>query len=244
MSGTGDYQDDQLLNRTLYNSQEELDPGEPIDLTNCEKEPIHIPGMIQPHGVLISVLSESPHTIVQCSANTFEFFGRKAEELIGTPVADLIGGESLQELIDRNLSASDTSDLQYMSLKINAGDTDDRFFGIAHSSEGLIILELEPAQEEPSTTNDYNWIHNFFSRVKRTSTRYEASQVVAEQVKEMLGYDRVMVYEFDEQWNGKVIAEAREVGLEPFWVITIQPPIFRDKPVSSTSATGLERLLT
>lgn len=216
MSGTGDYQDDQLLNRTLYNSQEELDPGEPIDLTNCEKEPIHIPGMIQPHGVLISVLSESPHTIVQCSANTFEFFGRKAEELIGTPVADLIGGESLQELIDRNLSASDTSDLQYMSLKINAGDTDDRFFGIAHSSEGLIILELEPAQEEPSTTNDYNWIHNFFSRVKRTSTRYEASQVVAEQVKEMLGYDRVMVYEFDEQWNGKVIAEAREVGLEPF----------------------------
>ncbi|MCM3786612.1 diguanylate cyclase [Neobacillus mesonae] len=219
MSGSDNYKDNNLLNRTLYSNKDELDPNEPIDLSNCEKEPIHIPGMIQPHGILLAVLSEPPYSIVQCSANSSMFLGKETEELIGMPLADLIGQESMQELLERNLSANVTSELQYMSMKIRTEEVETHLFGIAHLSEGLIVLELEPEQEheEQITGTDFRWIHTFFSRVKHTKSRYEASQVVAEQVKEMLGYDRVMIYEFDEQWNGKVIAEAKEADLEPFF---------------------------
>jgi light-regulated signal transduction histidine kinase (bacteriophytochrome) len=80
-----------------------------------------------------------------------------------------------------------------------------------------MIVELEPASEEEGAgANDFEWIRTFFGRMKQTAGRIEASQAAAEQVKEMLGYDRVMIYEFDEEWNGKVVAEAKEEGLEPF----------------------------
>ncbi|MGV7801868.1 hypothetical protein PJN14_30285, partial [Mycobacterium kansasii] len=65
-------------------------------------------------------------------------------------------------------------------------------------------------------TDDFERIQTFFSRMKRTENRVEASQVACELVKDILGYDRVMLYEFDDHWNGKVVAEAKEQELEPF----------------------------
>jgi light-regulated signal transduction histidine kinase (bacteriophytochrome) len=32
---------------------------DPIDTTDCDREPIHIPGSIQPHGVLLAVDPDS-----------------------------------------------------------------------------------------------------------------------------------------------------------------------------------------
>ena len=40
--------------------------GAPIDLTNCDREPIHIPGLIQPYGFLLC-LDEHTRRIVQAS---------------------------------------------------------------------------------------------------------------------------------------------------------------------------------
>lgn len=42
-----------------------------VDLTSCDQEPIHIPGAIQPHGVLIA-LDEPNLRIVRVSANTVD----------------------------------------------------------------------------------------------------------------------------------------------------------------------------
>lgn len=205
-----------LLNRTLL-TEGKFTTQEPIDLTNCDKEPIHIPGQIQPHGVLLAITKDNEHTIVQASRNTMTLFGIEAEELLGQPLASLIGEEQLLSLLQYDLSTESTSDLQYTRLMINLQDTSTEFFVILHESEGLIILEFElDAIDESTVVNDFEWIRTFFGRVKQTKNRFEASQVAAEQIKEMLGYDRVMIYEFDENWNGKVIAEAKETALEPF----------------------------
>lgn len=205
-----------LLNRTLL-TEGKFTTQEPIDLTNCDKEPIHIPGQIQPHGVLLAITKDNEHTIVQASRNTMTLFGIEAEELLGQPLASLIGEEQLLSLLQYDLSTESTSDLQYTRLMINLQDTNTEFFVILHESEGLIILEFElDAIDESTVVNDFEWIRAFFGRVKQTKNRFEASQVAAEQIKEMLGYDRVMIYEFDENWNGKVIAEAKETALEPF----------------------------
>ncbi|WP_281257704.1 GAF domain-containing protein [Paenibacillus donghaensis] len=208
--------EDEMLNRTLL-TQGDFVLKEPIDLTNCDKEPIHIPGMIQPHGVLLAVTMGDAPTIVQCSRNTVELLGRPVEQLLGKPLAELLGDQQLPALQMQDIIRMATSDLQYLDLTISVAGEECSFTGIVHESEGLLILELELVYSETvAAGNDFDWIRVFFSRIKFARNRTEASQVVAEQVKEMLGYDRVMIYEFDEEWNGKVIAEAKEQHLEPF----------------------------
>ncbi|MFB8373949.1 diguanylate cyclase domain-containing protein [Paenibacillus taichungensis] len=204
-----------LLNRTLLHQGTYT--NDPIDLNNCDKEPIHIPGFIQPHGVLLAVSTNNIPTIVQCSQNTEEHLGLTTQEVLGLPLEHLIGKDNMRQVLARTFSASVTSDLQYMDLTVAISGNTQVFTSVIHESEGLLILEMEPSYEKGDMeVNDFKWISSFFSRLKSTDNRVEASQIAAEQVKEMLGYDRVMIYEFDEQWNGKVIAEAREEELEPF----------------------------
>ncbi|MEW4371637.1 diguanylate cyclase domain-containing protein [Paenibacillus kandeliae] len=207
---------DQPLNRTLLTDGNYV-TKEPIDLTNCDKEPIHIPGRIQPHGILLAVTKDSEHQIVQCSANTKDLLGRTPDELIGQPLEAIIGEEQLFALLRGDLRAEATSDLQYIEIEVEVGDAMVDFYVVLHESEGLIIIEMEyPAEDEAISSNEFQWIQSFFGRIKQTSNRVEASQAAAEQIQEMLGYDRVMIYEFDSQWNGKVIAESKNEGLEPF----------------------------
>ncbi|MVO98412.1 diguanylate cyclase domain-containing protein [Paenibacillus lutrae] len=217
MSKSERQKDKEILNRTLL-TEGNYEYNEEIDLTNCDKEPIHIPGLIQPHGVLLAVSYSSEHPkIVQCSVNTENYLGIPASELLGTPLTDLFGNEqvtAIQEELTRR--TYDSSKLHYLTLQIDVNARPVSFYCILHQSEGLLILEMEPASGQNEPDKDYEWIQTFFCRMKEAGDRAEASQIAAEQMKEMLGYDRVMVYEFDEEWNGKVIAEAKEDGLEPF----------------------------
>jgi chemotaxis family two-component system sensor kinase Cph1 len=216
MSDSKAHNENDPLNRTLLN-EAGLELNESLDLTNCDKEPIHIPGLIQPHGVLLAVTQGKDNLIVQASRNTDVLLGIPAETLLGTSMAELVGDSQLQALLERSVNAKETADLQYIVLKIEVEGEMTDFFSIIHESEGLMIVELEPASEEEGAgVNDFEWIRTFFGRMKQTAGRIEASQAAAEQVKEMLGYDRVMIYEFDDEWNGKVVAEAKEEGLEPF----------------------------
>src|SRR4051812_203496 len=66
--------------------------AEPVDLTNCDREPIHVPGAVQPHGVLL-VLTEAM-AVTQCSANAGRLLGVEAAELLGRPVGSLLAPAS------------------------------------------------------------------------------------------------------------------------------------------------------
>ncbi len=54
--------------------QSEIAGTPTVDLTKYDKEPIHIPGCIQPHGLLFA-LQEPELTFLQVSNNTFDFLG-------------------------------------------------------------------------------------------------------------------------------------------------------------------------
>ncbi|NGZ74741.1 sensor domain-containing diguanylate cyclase [Saccharibacillus alkalitolerans] len=216
MSHINPNSENEPLNRSLLTGGDFV-TNEPIDLTNCDKEPIHIPGMIQPNGVLLAARRTPTGKIVQCSRNSGDLLGRTPDELLGTPLVDLIGQEVMMDLVKRDLNAVASSDLQYLKLLIEVDGLPVRFTAVAHESEGLLILELElETDDNAEGSEDFHWIRNFFVKLKQTSNRYAASQVAAEQVKEILGYDRVMIYEFDKEWNGKVVAEAKKPELEPF----------------------------
>ncbi|SFB28954.1 PAS domain S-box-containing protein/diguanylate cyclase (GGDEF) domain-containing protein [Cohnella sp. OV330] len=214
---TDDYDHDfqSELNRSLLTEGDFTE--EPIDLTNCEKEPIHIPGMIQPHGALLAAANDEARTVVQCSRNTDLLLGATAESLLGQPLSAVIGERALA-FIEESLARPAAGDMQhFLEMKIDLPGGPAEFFAIFHVSDDLLIVELErPADGDAPAVDDFEWVQAFFTRIKRTHSRAGASQVAAELVKDILGYDRVMVYEFDADWNGKVIAEAKNSAMEPF----------------------------
>ena len=67
----------------------------PIDLNNCDKEPIHIPSLIQPHGILI-VLEEPKLNIIQISQNTIDLLGIPPQDILGKNLKVLFNNRQIQ----------------------------------------------------------------------------------------------------------------------------------------------------
>jgi two-component system, chemotaxis family, sensor kinase Cph1 len=186
-----------------------------IDLTNCEREPIHIPGSIQPHGVLF-VLAEPAFTIVQVSENVPEFFGLSAATLVNQPVDVILGQENAANL--REAALKDVQAVNILAFNLHIDGEVHRFEGLLHRSEGLLILELEPVpQDAPVASLElYNRIMQTTARFQKAANLREMCQIGCEELYKFSGFDHVMIYQFDEKWNGTVIAEAKREGIESF----------------------------
>lgn len=196
-------------------STSDLLPGEKIDLTNCDREPIHIPGSVQPHGAML-VLSEPELLLVQVSENTREHFGIPPNDLLGQPLARLTGLEEAERLSKDVLQTALEATPRYLP-PLAMGTADTVFERILHRYQGVLILECEPRQEGAGTQLDlYPQLKASLTRLERTSSVREFCQRAAEQVRAFTGYDRVMVYKFMEDDSGSVIAEDKRDDLESF----------------------------
>lgn len=175
-----------------------------VDLVTCESEPIHIPGRVQPHGVLLAA-TEPDGTIVQASANCAALLGLP-EPPLGRTLSDVLGAD-----LTAALAVPDPRPLA--PLAVRAGGR--AFDLIAHRHAGRLIVELEPDLGGP--TADPDRLVRFTLTNLRNGLHLKAfCEVVAREVRALTGYDRVMVYRFDPDWNGEVYAEAKRDDLEPF----------------------------
>ena len=186
-----------------------------VDLTNCDREPIHIPNLIQPHGVLLAI-SPDEYEILQVSLNTQEMFGIEPQAMLNQPLVWLLG-EKQVESIQRCL----TNDFEYINpipIEIIQGEQTRNFDGIVHQNEATIVLELEPTtiQKGGDFVDFYRLIKSPVSRLQKTTTFNQLCNAIAQEVKSITGFDRVMVYRFNQEGSGKIIAEAAEAELEPF----------------------------
>lgn len=182
-----------------------------VNLTNCEQEPIHIPGSIQPHGFLLGIKQDS-YVIDYCSANSSYFTGIGHNAILGKPLADVFGSE-VQSLISSYISEGRMLSSTLLRLQLANND----FLCTVHLNNGIIILEAEPvSKEEKNASEVYDQSAQFFSYMSETHTLKELCQLVADGTREITGYDRVMIYRFDKDYNGEVFAEAKREDLEPF----------------------------
>ena len=187
-----------------------------VDLRSCAQEPIHIPGRIQPHGILLA-LDEADLFVLQVSRNVGERLGIEAEALLGESVARVLGEAQAARLRD-DLTRHELAELNPMRLQIPTGGRELVMDGVLHRTGGMLILELEPGEgaEEPSFSRFYHRVRGSVSRLQQAADILELSQRAAEEFRAITGFDRVMIYRFDEQWNGEVIAEARAEQVESF----------------------------
>ncbi|MEI8165077.1 MAG: ATP-binding protein [Chloroflexales bacterium] len=187
-----------------------------VDLTNCDREPIHIPGSIQPHGVLFA-LTEPALTIIQVSANTFPLLGRHPRDLLGQPLSTLLAPEQLAYLRECLAHEQvDANPLYTLTLALSGGAQ--VFDVITHRVGELLILELEPSTQSNQAValRVYRMVKSALAVCQRTTSMREFAQALASSVRKLTAFDRVMVYQFQPDESGLVIAEDRRDGLDSY----------------------------
>ena len=104
-----------------------------------------------------------------------------------------------------------------------------------HRSGGLLVVEIEPDPRDPSLTPlSHRATQAAVTHLAATTTVRDLAQALASQIRILTGHDRVMVYRFDEEWNGEVIAEDRREDLSPSSGCTIRRPTSRCRRGAST----------
>ncbi|MFB2923556.1 MULTISPECIES: PAS domain S-box protein [Aerosakkonema] len=187
----------------------------PVDLTNCDKEPIHIPGSIQPHGILF-VLQEPQLKILQVSHNTSEILGIHPQDLLAEKLQTFLDLQLIEQI--QKKIAEGIATINPLKLSINTQKGEQFFDGILHRSDGWLILELEPvtSKEFSNFFSLYHLVQAPIAKIQKTITLNELCQAIVEEVRKLTGFDRVMVYQFDEEEAGTVIAEDKLEELNPY----------------------------
>lgn len=198
---------------------EDLIPvGTPIDLNNCAREPIHIPGSIQPRGVL-AVVRESDFEVRQVSTNVADLLARPVEKVLGNPLSDLIGADQAAKLAATAATFRDLEKRNPVECVIDVAGEHREFDVILHrQSNGTLLVEFEIAYgERPySYPNTYQAVRSSVEELNRAETLTELYDVTARAVRDLTGFDRVMVYRYDADYNGEVVAEDKRDDLNPF----------------------------
>jgi two-component system, chemotaxis family, sensor kinase Cph1 len=192
--------------------------GTPIDLDNCAREPIHIPGSIQPRGVL-AVLHEPDFEIRQVSANVGELLGRPVDDVLGRHLSVLIGAEQAARVEKMASTFGNLHQRNPLDCVLDVGGEQRAFDVILHRDPGgVLLVELEIAYgERPfSFPNTYQAVRGSVEELNQAATLTELYATAARAVRELTGFDRVMVYRYDEAYNGEVVAEAKREDLNSF----------------------------
>ncbi|MDF2493226.1 histidine kinase dimerization/phosphoacceptor domain -containing protein [Sphingomonas sp.] len=176
-------------------------------LSECDREPIHIPGAIQPHGLLL-IADPETLTVVAGAGALEEVFGTG---WLGAPLAQLLA----QDIAGRMAAtlAGPGGIIRGDPLKI-----EDRLYDVAiHRGGEQVIVELEPTGAEPLLAGDIlSWMDIIAAGFERASNLQMLCARAASAFRALTGFDRVMVYRFLDDEAGRVVGEDRDPTLGTF----------------------------
>ena len=176
-----------------------------VTLTNCDREPIHILGKIQNHGYLIACDATS-HIVNYCSDNIAQILDKSPEALLGQPLNAVFDEVQTRYLLETKVAEKATP--------IHTTIGGKQYAMLAHLNEGNLVIEFEPLEVDANAFEYQNQLAEIVSKLNGAGEEQRMCDVTADLIKEFFGYDRVMIYRFDENWDGIVVSEARESHLE------------------------------
>lgn len=191
-------------------------------LENCSEESVYAPGYIQAHGILLTL--QEPHLkILQVSQNVEQFFNIPAKELLGQPLQRLFSQAQVKRIANF-LKQEQLEICNPFELKTQQGVTQanqrrklQTFRSTLYRTTNLLILELEPLLIEDShILQSYYHLQTVILRLRSANSLLDLAQVLAQEIKAMTGFDRVMIYRFDADDHGFVVAEEKEAHLESY----------------------------
>ncbi|TDB61153.1 ATP-binding protein [Arundinibacter roseus] len=178
-------------------------------ISDCDEEPIHIPGSIQPHGYLIGV-NPANGRICYGSENLEKLFSLPLQHILGQSIKDFFPQESSE--IETYFQEKSS----FQNKRFLVTHSYQTFQLIAHQSGNVRILEIEPIADILPETYSIQ-LTDLLSLIQSPGNLTELCQTVANYVRQTLGFDRSMIYRFDqEDFTGEVLAESRLETLESF----------------------------
>ncbi|MBB3911675.1 histidine kinase dimerization/phosphoacceptor domain -containing protein [Sphingomonas desiccabilis] len=188
---------------------EKLQESAPVghDLSACDREPIHLSGAIQPHGLLLIVDAATFRTV----AGAGDLEARLASDWLDRPISELIG-QDLEALL-RSADMGPGGTLRLAPV-VAAGGT---LEASLHRSGDMLIVELEP---QPETSRPAIEVLVGLERAAATFERaadlVQLCERAAVAFRQLTGFDRVMLYRFLDDGAGVVLAEDRAPGRDSF----------------------------
>lgn len=180
-----------------------------VALNTCESDPVHIPGAVQPFGVMLC-LDARLKCVTRVSANAECLLGQPPENYLGAEAVRILG-KSLIARLSAGLKESDVLQGSLMSqLRVNSNSV--QLQVMAYRCGEQVVVELEP--EQPNTR--HRWLSLVNTRMEQIlwlHSETEVLQAMVEGVREITGYDRTLLYLFDNDCNGHVEIESRNEEL-------------------------------
>jgi light-regulated signal transduction histidine kinase (bacteriophytochrome)/CheY-like chemotaxis protein len=187
--------------------------GTPIDLTNCDREPIHLLGAVQPFGFLLGV-SRASWVVTHASENVATWLGVQADALMGLSIDRIFIPEAVHA-IRGHLQSAIMSDTVARAFALVLAADGRRFDIAVHVVADTVIIECEPSVDEEGV-NAGAAVRGMMARLQQSGDQRVFYRVAAREMRALTGFDRVMIYRFDHDGSGEVIAEAARAGLESY----------------------------
>lgn len=171
-------------------------------LRSCDTEPIHIPGSIQPHGLLL-LFEVGTEALIHWAGDFRRILGTEpstglsAVELLGAPLSQLIGVRELQ-VGDEAVHIGYTRANGRTALGL-----------MAHRTDRFIALEMQEAAVPNGDASSLDQVRTISLRIGSCATLEAACQAAADLVRSITSFERVMIYQFLDDSSGSVVAESR-----------------------------------
>ena len=182
------------------------------DKSDCAREPIHTPGAIQPHGYLL-ILDPADHAVMAVSSNLAEALDLSVSDMIGRPVGEFLmstEGEAMDPL------SGGPDGAPPIRVVLRHADRPALLDGVVRNGDEVMLLELEPSSSPERDSYLFGALRTAIERIRHSPSIEVACQALATEVRQLSGFDQVMVYRFDGDWNGQVVAEDRLAGMTSY----------------------------
>ena len=181
--------------------------AEPVDASLCEREPIHIPGSIQPNAVMLAA-DAATLLVLAYSANVSEIVDPVEPPLAGRPLADVLPADFVAAIRTR-LAGAGLEDGHSLRKRLTLPGSSAPYLAVAHAQAGRLIVELE---REPDSADDFPTASQIdtelaVGRLREAETLADAARIAALEIRALTGFEAVLVYRFDTDWNGEAVAE-------------------------------------
>ncbi len=185
----------------------------PVTLTNCDLEPIATPSSVQSQGALL-VAFESDLLIVYASANSLEFLHLSPAALFRKTLVEVLGEEAMRA-VDTNLRTEQDFTAAPPSFHLPIDNSG--YFNIqVHRKDGLVYVELENSVDEPGWESLSGRLQSMIATFRRARSVSALCETAVTQIRSLTDYDHIMIYKFDRDGHGEVIAEDHNVGTDGF----------------------------
>lgn len=181
-----------------------------LDKAKCDREAIHIPGAIQPHG---AVLVADPRTglIQACSGNVASMLERAPSEILGANLADVAGADLAARLVALAEPGRDAVEPpRAFSGVVRSPSSGMAVEVTGHAHDGRLILECEPhtSRIADQVQAAHDSLYHLMGATESVADSGRMVGLFLDEIRRLTGFERILLYRFDPEGHGMVIGES------------------------------------